>query len=24
VLVPLANCRIPEISPYQVLARPAA
>jgi hypothetical protein len=24
VLVPLANCRIPEISPYQVLARSAA
>lgn len=24
VLVPLANCRIPEISPYKVLARPAA
>ena len=24
VLVPLANCRIPEISPYRVLARPAA
>jgi len=24
VLVPLANCRIPELSPYQVLARPAA
>ena len=24
ILIPLANCRIPEISPYQVLARPAA
>ena len=24
VLVPLANCRIPEISPFQVLARSAA
>jgi hypothetical protein len=24
VLVPLENCRIPELSPYQVLARPAA
>ena len=24
VLIPLANCRIPELSPYQVLARSAA
>jgi hypothetical protein len=24
VLVPLANCRIPELSPYRVLARSAA
>jgi hypothetical protein len=24
VLVPLANCRIPELSPFQVLARSAA
>jgi hypothetical protein len=24
VLIPLANCRIPELAPYQVLARPAA
>jgi hypothetical protein len=24
LLIPLENCRIPEISPYQVLARPAA
>jgi len=24
ILIPLENCRIPEISPYQVLARPAA
>jgi hypothetical protein len=24
VLVPLANCRIPELAPYRVLARSAA